>query len=323
MKFGIVPREWGTFFSEALEQCLLAKKLGFNSIWVEEHHGNELYLPSPLIALAGLSQHVKGMEIGTAIAILPLYHPVRFASDAALLDQLSDGKFIAGVGVGYREEEFKIFGVPLNERAGRVDESIDLIKKLWVEEKVTYHGKYFQIDNFTLQPRPIQKPRPPIWVGGWVDKALERAAKLGDVWFPGPVGTFSYVTQMIEKYKNYLSKYGKKFDGFPIMRDAHVAETDEIAFENIKESIKHMYAEDYAKTAHPLLEKKNLTIEEWAHDRFIVGSPSTVIEQVAKLKKIGVNHLILRISLRTLSHQKIMKAIELFGKKVIPYFGEK
>lgn len=322
MKFGIVPREWGDFLKESVEQAILANRLGFDSIWVEEHHGNELYLPSPLIALASLSQHVKDMEIGTAIAILPLYHPVRFASDGAILDILSRGKFIAGVGTGYREEDFKIFGVPMAERAGRMNESIELISRLWENERVTYKGKFFQLENFQLQPRPLQKPRPPIWVGGWVDKAIERAAKLGDAWFPGPVGPFSYVNQMLEKYKEYLAKYGKKYEGFPLMRETHVAETDDLAFENIKEPIKHMYGADYAKTAHPLIEKKTLSIEEWAADRFIVGSPSTVIEQVDKLRKIGVNHLVLRISLRALSHDKIMNSIKLFGEKVIPYFKE-
>lgn len=322
MKFGIVPREWGNFLNESVEQVILANKLGFDSIWIEEHHGNELYLPSPLVALAGLSQHVKNMEIGTAVAILPIYHPVRFASDGAILDILSGGKFIAGVGTGYRDEDFNIFGIPMSERAGRMNESIELITLLWERERVTYKGKYFQLENFKLEPRPIAKPRPPVWIGGWVDKAIERAAKLGDAWFPGPVGPISYVSQMLAKYKEYLAKYGKKFEGFPLMRETHVAENDKIAFENVKEPIKHMYGEDYAKTAHPLLEKKALTIEEWGADRFIVGSPSTVIEQIDKLQKMGVNHLVLRVSLRGLSHEKIMSSIRLFGEKVLPYFKQ-
>lgn len=320
VKFGIVPREWGDFVKEAVEQCVVAKKVGFDSIWIEEHHGNELYLPSPLTALAGLSQHVPGMEVGTAISILPLYHPARFASDGAILDILTGGKFIAGVGAGYREQEFELFGVKLSERAGRLNESIEIISSLWSGETLNYHGKYFKINNFRLQPLPIQKPRPPIWVGGWVEQAIERAAKLGDTWFPGPVGTFSYVKEALEKYKTYLQKYGKEFKGFALMRETHVAETDNEAFENIIEPIKHMYLEDYSKTLHPLLKEKGQQIEEWAQDRFIVGSPATVIEQVDKLRKMGVFHLVLRISLRRMPHDKVLNAIRLFGERVIPYF---
>jgi len=321
MKFGIVPREWGDFYEESVEQCILAKKVGFDSIWVEEHHGNELYLPSPITALAGLSQHVRGMEVGTAVAVLPLYHPVRFASDGAILDILSGGKFIAGVAVGYRENDFKIFGVDLADRAGRMNESLEIISRLWQGEKLDFAGKYFKLTNFKLEPQPIMKPRPPIWVGGWVDQAIERAARW-DLWFPGPVGTITYVTQGLEKYKAYLSKYGKEFRGFALMRETHVADSDEIAFKNIEEPIKHMYGEDYSKSTHPLLGRKELTIQEWAEDRFIAGSPSGVIEQVDKLKKLGVIHLVLRISLRKLPHKKVMESIRLFGEKVIPYFRD-
>jgi alkanesulfonate monooxygenase SsuD/methylene tetrahydromethanopterin reductase-like flavin-dependent oxidoreductase (luciferase family) len=319
MKFGIVPREWGYFYNESIEQCILAKKVGFDSIWIEEHHGNELYLPSPITVLAGLSQHVRGMEVGTAIAVLPLYHPVRFAADGAILDILSGGKFIAGVAAGYREHEFKIFGVDLKERAGRMNESLEIISRLWQGEQVNFNGRYFNVNNFRLEPQPVQKPRPPIWVGGWVENAIERAAKW-DLWFPGPVGSITYVTQALEKYKIYLAKYGKKFEGFALMRETHVAENDEVAFKNIEEPIKHMYGEDYSKSEHPLLGNEGLTIQEWAEDRFIVGSPSSVIEQVDRLKKLGVKHLVLRISLRKLTHQKIMDSIRLFGEKVIPYF---
>ncbi len=320
MKFGIVPREWGYFVEESVEQCILAKRVGFSSIWIEEHHGNEYYLPSPLPTLAGLSQHVPGMMIGTSIAILPLYHPVRFASDGAILDQLSGGRFIAGVGAGYREHELKLFGIPMSERAGRMDESLIIIAKLWEGEVVNFKGKYYSLENFRLTPLPIQKPRPQIWVGGWVKQAIERAARLGDAWFPGPSGTISFIEENLEFYKKCLEKYGKKFNGFPIMRDAYVAVSDDIAVREAEESINYMYGIDYAKTEHPLLKGKQLNIDEWITDRLLIGSPSTIIEQIDRLRKMGVNHLILRLSLRKLSHSKIMESIKLFGEKIIPYF---
>ena len=320
MKFGIVPREWGDFVAEAVEQSLLAKRMGFSSVWIEEHHGNEYYLPSPLPALAGLSQHVQGMMIGTSIAILPLYHPVRFASDGAILDILSGGRFIAGIGAGYRGHELNLFGITMSERARRMEESLMIITKLWEGENVNFNGKYFRLENFRLTPLPIQKPRPQIWIGGWVKQAIERAARLGDAWFPGPSGTISFIEENLKFYKECLSKYGKKFNGFPIMRDAYVAVSDDVAVKEAEDSINYMYGVDYARTDHPLLKGKQLTIEEWINDRLLIGSPSTIIEQIDRLRKMGANHIVLRLSLRKLPHSKIMESIRLFGEKIIPYF---
>jgi len=158
VRVGIVPREWGDFKDEAVEQSLLAQKLGFSSIWVEEHHGNPDYLPSPLVAASALSQHVPRLQVGTAVAILPLYNPVRFASDVAVLDNATGGKSVVGVGVGYRGNEFEAMSVPLKERGTRMDESIELVSSLLKGDLVNYRGRHFSVTNFRLFPRPLQLP---------------------------------------------------------------------------------------------------------------------------------------------------------------------
>ena len=322
MKFGIVPKEWNDFLAEAIEQAKLAEKLGFHSIWIEEHHSNKDYLPSPLMALAALSQHVPSLYVGTAVAVLPLYHPVRFAEDAAILDIVTNGKFIAGIGSGYRVNEFNAYNVPLKKKGEILEEALEIIINLWEGKKVTYNGKYFKVIEFKLEPKPKQKPRPPIWIGGWSKKAIERAAKFGDRWFPGPVGTLSTVLKGKEIYMEALRKIGKKFTGITLMRDTYVAPTEDEAIKDAEKALMHMYSEDYARSGHPLLRESKESFQEWMADRFFVGTPEQLIDIIAHLQKEGFDYIIFRVSLRGLPHRKVLSCIRILGEKVLPYFAE-
>jgi len=317
VRFGIVPREWGDFKEEAVEQSQLAQNLGFDSIWVEEHHGNPDYLPSPLVAAAALSQHVPKLLVGTAVAILPLYNPVRFASDVAVLDNATGGKAVVGVGVGYRGNEFEAMAVPLNERGTRMDESIELLSSLLKGDLVNHHGRHFNITNFRLFPRPLQVPRPEIWVGGWKDKSMKRVARMGDRWLAGPVASYAVLDDAIRSYKEELGRNRKRFSGFALMRDAYVASDEKDVLRDVEGSVNHMYGEDYSGSEHPLVGGQKTGAATWVEERFIHGTPSQCLEKVQELKKKGVNHLILRVSLRGLPHRKVMESVRLFGTKVL------
>jgi alkanesulfonate monooxygenase SsuD/methylene tetrahydromethanopterin reductase-like flavin-dependent oxidoreductase (luciferase family) len=321
MRFGITPREWGDFFQEAYEQIKVAEKTGFESVWFEEHHENPYYLSCPIDALNAVAMHTS-LKLGTSIAILPLYHPLRLAEQIAQLDAITYGRTILGVAAGYREKDFENFGVKLSERGEIMDEGLELIGRLLSEENVTFTGKKFKLRNATVLPRPYQKPRPPIWVGGWKQAAIKRAAKYGDAWFPGPVGTLKEVLEAKQVYEEELKKLGKKVEIFPIMRDVYVSESDDKAFEESKESFIYMYGIDYSSSGHPLVGGMKKDFEEWSRDRFIIGNPSTVIEQIDKLRKNGFNYVVLRVSLRKLTNEQIKNSIRLFGEKVIPYFND-
>ena len=167
MKFGFIPVEDLRFYQQALNQVELAEELGFDSVWLEEHHGTSRhYHPSPFIFLAGFATRTERILLGTDIAILPLYHPVRLAEDVAQLDVMSQGRVILGVAIGYREEEFAAFQTPLKGRGTQFEEMIDLIKRLWTQDNVTFESRRYALSGFTLEPKPLQQPRPPIWLGG-------------------------------------------------------------------------------------------------------------------------------------------------------------
>ncbi|MEM3684074.1 MAG: LLM class flavin-dependent oxidoreductase [Conexivisphaerales archaeon] len=320
--FGITPREWGDFYPDAYKQTKTAEENGFDSVWFEEHHGHHEYLPCPLSALSVLSQHTT-MALGTNIAILPLYHPLRIAEEVAQLDCITHGRVILGVAAGYRDKDFKNFGVDLKDRSKMMDEELILVDKLLREEKVSYEGKFFRLTDATVQPRPYRKPRPPIWVGGWKPPALRRAARLADAWFPGPTVTFGEIIELKKIYDDERRKVGKAITPIPIMRDVYIAETTEKALKESEESFNDMYQVDYSSSGHPLISGEKMTFEEWAEDRFVVGSPDVAIEAVDKYRKNGFNYVVLRAALRKLTSEQVVSSIRLFGQKVITYFNEK
>jgi alkanesulfonate monooxygenase SsuD/methylene tetrahydromethanopterin reductase-like flavin-dependent oxidoreductase (luciferase family) len=160
-------------------------------------------------------------------------------------------------------------------------------------------------------------------VGGWKPPALRRAARLGDAWYPGPAVDFAGVLDCKKVYSEELSKLGRPVPNLPIMRDVYVAETTEKAFQESEDSFNDMYQVDYSSSGHPLIGGQKRSFEEWAADRFVIGSPSKVIEEVDRFRKNGFDYVILRAALRKLTSEQVVSSIRLFGQKVIPYFKEK
>lgn len=321
MRFGITPREWGSFFEDAYAQTKAAEENGFDSVWFEEHHEHTEYIPSPLSALNMISQHTK-LRLGTNIAILPLYNPFRLAEEVAQLDCNTHGRVTLGVAAGYREKDFVNYGLSLAGRRLSMDEGLALVTKLLSEEDVSFKGEHFEVNHATIQPRPFQRPRPPIWVGGWKAPALRRAARLGDAWFPGPTVDFAGVLDCMNIYSEELSRLSKPRTNLPIMRDVYVAESNELALKESKESFDDMYQVDYSTSGHPLISGQKKSFEEWAADRFLIGSPETIIEEIDRLQKNGFDYVVLRAALRKLKSEQVVSSIRLFGQKVIPYFKE-
>jgi probable F420-dependent oxidoreductase len=203
------PAEWRTsyenLYAEVLEQIAWAETVGYDDVWLTEHHFvDDGHAPSPLVQAAAIAVRTKKIRIGTAVLLLPLYHPVRVAEDGATVDILSGGRFELGVGIGYRVEEFAGLGVSRKERGGRSNEGLEIIRRLWEGETVTFHGRHFQIDGARLTPMPVQLPRPPIWVGGFGPAAVRRAARLGD----GYIGTGD-MGRLAESYRAELRSLGK------------------------------------------------------------------------------------------------------------------
>ena len=328
MKFGFIPVEDSRFYQEALNQVETAEKLGFDSVWLEEHHGTSRhYHPSPLIYLAGFATRTERILLGTDIAILPLYHPLRLAEDVAQLDIMSAGRVILGVAIGYREEEFAAFQTPLKGRGAQFEEMLELIKRLWTEEDVDFKSERYALSSFTLEPKPLQKPRPPIWLGGWGKLSIQRAATLGDAWIPGPTANLAKLKEAQARYNNHLLELGvdPQSRPRPLTRDVVIAARDEEAEELAQNYLLPAYRDEYSTWSHPLIGTSDATatdiLEELRKDRFIIGSPSQVIEQISFFEEqFGMDHLICRLHFPGMPPDKVLEAVRLIGEEVIPVF---
>jgi probable F420-dependent oxidoreductase len=230
MNFGLFFANAGPFSDPATFEALVrsADETGFESIWTVEHvvvpvgyesrypyspsgrmPGPESApIPDPLVALSYAAAISKRLRLATGIVILPQRHPVYVAKEFASLDLLSGGRAILGVGIGWLEEEFRVVGVPFRERAARTEESVRAIRSLWKDEPEAFEGRFYRWPPVQSNPKPVQKPGVPIVVGGHVEGAARRAARIGDGFFPAnsEVGT---LTGLLDALRDECGKVGR------------------------------------------------------------------------------------------------------------------
>jgi probable F420-dependent oxidoreductase len=330
MKFGFIPTEGGVYYQEFLEEVLLGEALGFDSVWLEEHHGvSNHYWPSPLVALAGIATRTEHLIFGTDIVVLPFYHPVRVAEDVAMLDIMSQGRFVLGVAIGYKPDEFSLYQVPLEKRGRRFEEALELIKLLWTQAEVNFEGEYYQLAGLKIEPRPVTSPHPPLWLGGWGKLALRRAAQLGDAWIPGPTANLAKLLDAQSLYRQELRAAGldPATKLTPLTREVVIAETDDEALEMAEKHLLINYRDEYGggKWQHPLIGAEDSApvdqLDAIGRDRFLVGSPETVIRQLQSFEQaFGVDHLICRLFFPGIPHDFIMNELRLLANEVMPAF---
>ena len=177
------PKEGGSSFSDlytaTLEQIAWAEQLGFDSVWLTEHHfTDDGYTPSPLVLAGAIAATTTRLQIGTNLMLLPLHDPVRLAEDAASLSLLSGGRFSLGVGLGYRKLEFDAFHRPLRNRPSLLEEGVEIVRRAWSGRPLSFTGRRFELPDVVVTPQPEHEL--PLLIGGMVQPAIERVARLGD-----------------------------------------------------------------------------------------------------------------------------------------------
>lgn len=178
------PPQWrqdpARLYEAIIAQAARAEALGWDDVWLSEHHFiDDGYTPSMLPLAAAIAARTKRIRIGTSVLLLPLHDPLRIAEDAATIDIVSNGRFDLGVGAGYRVGEFHGFAIPRKERDGRMEEAVQVLRRCFAGERFTFEGKYYRYRDVQMFPLPVQKPMP-LWLGGFLPKAIERAGRLGD-----------------------------------------------------------------------------------------------------------------------------------------------
>jgi alkanesulfonate monooxygenase SsuD/methylene tetrahydromethanopterin reductase-like flavin-dependent oxidoreductase (luciferase family) len=199
------PEQWRQpfeeFYAERFTQIADAEKIGFGSCWLTEHHFcDDGYTPSPLVLAAAIAARTQEMRLGTNLMLLPLHDPVRVAEDVATLSLLSGGRFVLGVGIGYRQVEFDQFKRKISHRPSLMEEGIEILRRSWSGEPVNFEGKRFEVGNLRVTPTPETTPK--IYLGGMVEPAIQRAARVADGFLcTGGLG--------IDVYNEALEQQGK------------------------------------------------------------------------------------------------------------------
>ncbi len=305
---------------EMLEQVQAARQNGFASLWVPHHYATlPMQMLAPIPMLAYLLREAEGMVIGPNILVLPLLNPIHVAEDAVTLDLLSGGRYVLGVGIGYREAEFSAFNVPLTERVQRFNESIAVMRRLWTEGRVTHQGKSFKIDNLGIGLKPMRPGGPPIWVAGVVDAAVKRAARIGDAWLITNFAHLSVLAPQMKMYRATLAELNKPFpDDVPITRECYIGPTREKALQECQAALEYKYGA-YSSWGLDKLsgdaESFNQPFEAFAKDRFIIGDKASVKDEIQRYRELlGVNHFIMRVQWPGLQHGKVMRTIAMLGE---------
>jgi len=308
-----------------IDQVRIADQSGFHAFSMGEHYNIPgLQRLHQVPALARLCAEAKNCEVGTAVMLLGLRHPVTVATELASLDVINEGKFFAAFGLGYRDEELNAFDLSKSQRFGRFVEGLDIIKRLWNEDHVTFQGKEFQIKDVTVDPKPIQKPRPPIWIAANSDAAVERAARIGDGWIIGPHSTIDELERQVDLFRKAWTRTGKPEKPVtPIIRETFVAKNRQLAVEKARPCLEQLYRSIYVKW------KQNEAMSDpselgWAFDRlaknrFILGSPEECIDQIKEYEsRLGTNYILVRFDWTPgLPQEEILQSMRLFGENVI------
>ncbi len=311
-------------FAETVEQVRLIRALGFDSIWGGEHHATPGFHYFPLLPfLQRLAPEAEGLGLGTNLVLLPLHNPVEVAEIGAFLDVITGGRFVLGVGLGYRPEEFAIFGVPMAERVSRLVEGVEIIRRLWTEDRVTHHGRHWRLDDVTIRPRPVQSPRPPILVGSQVPAGIARAARIGDGWLVVPVPTVDEFAVQATEFARARAEAGLPPSPY-VGRLIEVAcgPDEETAIRRAAPFLLTKYAAYLAwgipgitldPAAPPATQLRRL-----AANRFAVGSPAQVVEALLAQRRAGVTHATMRVSWPGMPQEDVMASLELLGRAVLP-----
>jgi alkanesulfonate monooxygenase SsuD/methylene tetrahydromethanopterin reductase-like flavin-dependent oxidoreductase (luciferase family) len=272
--------------------------------------------------LARFAAEAPRLRLNAGVLLLPLLSPLHVAEEFATLDVITNGQIILGVGLGYRDVEFKAFGVPRRERASRFVANLIAIKRLWTEETVRMATPYFELDDASCAPQPLQKPHPPIWVGANADPAIERAARLGDCWYIGPAIAIPALERQIELYKRALDAAGKPFPTeLPMRREVFVAKTKAEAIRlcapylAAKYAAYHAWRQDMPDDDRGLGQK----FDDLMGDRFLIGSPDEVAEQMLALhRRLGINHLVMSTEWAGMPESLAAETIDMLAKEVLP-----
>jgi len=316
-------RPWAELYAETLDFIAWSETVGFDGAWVPEHHGAEDgYMPTPAVALAAIAARTKTLKLGSAISLAPLYHPVRFAEECAVLDILSNGRLEMAAAIGYRRRETDAYGVDFTRRGARFDEFLEIVRRLWAGESVTFEGQHFQVKNAQITPPP---PRGtiPLYIGGFADKAMARVAKYGDGYFGNEEVCDVYAQKLRDQGKDPAEAKIRIQGLFTLVAEDPAKAMDEVApyYHYVNNTYGAWLNEDRASGVGDKALLKPMSLEEFKASGILnIMTPDAAVDWFKALQsRIPVEHFMMMLP-AGMPPQKFVPYAEVFAKEVAPAF---
>ena len=340
MKFGVffLLRSPGAqpsreVYQGALDEMAYADELGYDSIWIAEHHfSNYGYCPNPLALAIKAAQVTKRVRLGTAVLVLPLWHPIRLAEEIALADILTEGRLEVGVARGYQKYEFDRLGVDIEDNRQLSDETLDVLLKALTTAGFSHDGQYFQIPETTTYPRPWQQPHPPIWLAAATRETFQNAVRRGFNCFTSsstrPLEVVRGAWQYFQEARQEFGVTGEV--EFAVQQHIQVAPTDREARERMEHSLWHYRQSNLLRFGRQRVERgvaQNDRLEQEPSDNDLFethtlsGSPETVREKLQHYQEaVGLTQINCFFHLGGLDGATVKSSMRLFAERVMPHF---
>ena len=286
------------FFKQLIE---VGDRHGYDSIWFSDRVVSDHLALEPTVAMSMVAAYSDRLKFGTAVTQLPLRNPVVLAKEMATLDYLSGGRFLPAVGLGLEDpREYAACGVRKEDRGRRADEAMVVMRRLWSEDGVTHHGEFFTLDNITIEPKPVQAPMMPLWVGGRSRAAARRAGRLGDGWLVSSA-TPDEVREGAELVFSTAVEHGREVerDHIGTLIGFYIAANDEEA----------------VRVGEPFITRARPDAHFTQYNA--LGTPEHVVETIKHYLEAGASKFVVR---PLCSPDQAIAQLDLLGRKVLPHF---
>lgn len=317
-------RDMRSALDEQLEMTAFARDAGWKLVFTGHHYLAEgMGQLQPFAFLARLAAEAGDMRLGIGILLLTVMNPVDVAEQVASLDIITGGRFVLGVGVGYRDVEFAAFGVPKEGRLGRFEAHLNIVGRLCAGEAVDADLPWCHLDGARLSALPVQRPRPPIWIGATGDRAVARAGRVADGWIVNPASPKSTIVLQKQVFADAWAEASRPGSGAVVaFREVFCARDREAAEEAAAPYLAdkyRAYASWGQERAHPGRASLEVPFAELARDRFILGSPSECLAELRSYRDdVGATHVVLRSEWPGLPYEAAKESLRLLAEEVVP-----
>ena len=350
MKFGLFqsvqlpdPNEQVRYYKEAMDQVRHAETLGFDSVWVTEHHFSRHGIVSATLSLlAYLAGVTEKIRLGTGVTVLPFHNPIQLAEQAATVDLLSGGRLDFGVGRGFQWGEFNKLNIPMDEASRRFEESMEVLTKAWTAtEPFDHQGEFWRFNDMTVHPKPVQSPHPPIFVAASSEASVNRVARNGWNLLIGQGEPFDQVAQQIDYYKGALSQAGHEYHPERVVVARAMYTSPSLAqsrrdtegpFMWFKQTGQEVGAppdnevellpEEYRAYRKRFSRDVTFNYDSMYENVTLFGTPDDLTARIQDLQRSGVDKIIFFTNFGGIEHQKVLDSLDLFAKEVMPNFTD-